>query len=317
MSVLEEHKNLEEQTNNKSDPNNFFKNKWVVTLIASGIAVIVSLIFYNNYQNNKEEEKILSILQDFQKNHQEVDFPTEYDVRKDKEWDSGEVQYELKSNTGSYYVQIKNDEVVKVFTKKPEKQIYPTDSKTSQIKEKKEEDGLINKIDEAFAGIMEMFPANSKEDNEKETENKTKETEQAPLSKTEYTIVVTKLLGEALINVENVQMLVESPEFNAESIEEATELLEHSIDLYEEFKTIVPPEDWKKLHDNFLTLWNQYILSEEGLVESMKEAWKLTADEREKAMEIAKDKAHIVGDYSLQLGELILQFLGELTGISK
>lgn len=314
---MEEHKNLEEQTNNKSDPNNFFKNKWVVTLIASGIAVIVSLIFYNNYQNNKEEEKILSILQDFQKNHQEVDFPTEYDVRKDKEWDSGEVQYELKSNTGSYYVQIKNDEVVKVFTKKPEKQIYPTDSKTSQIKEKKEEDGLINKIDEAFAGIMEMFPANSKEDNEKETENKTKETEQAPLSKTEYTIVVTKLLGEALINVKNVQMLVESPEFNAESIEEATELLEHSIDLYEEFKTIVPPEDWKKLHDNFMTLWNQYILSEEGLVESMKEAWKLTADEREKAMEIAKDKAHIVGDYSLQLGELILQFLGELTGISK
>lgn len=317
MSVLEEHKNLEEQTNNKSEPNNFFKNKWVVTLIALGITVIVSLMFYNNYQNNKEEEKILSILQDFQKNNQEVDFPTEYDVRKDKEWDSGEVQYELQSNTGSYYVQIKNDEVVKVFTKKPEKQIYPTDSKTSQIKEKKEEDGLINKIDEAFAGIMEMFPANSKEDNEKKTENKTKETEQAPLSKKEYTIVVTKLLGEALINVENVQMLVESPEFNAESIEEATELLEHSIALYEEFKTIVPPEDWKELHDNLLSLWNQYIIGEEGLVESMKEAWELTADEREKAMEIAKDKAHIVGDYSLQLGELILQFLGELTGISK
>jgi len=260
--------------------------------------------------NQQKEKEVLETLTTFQQNHPEIEFPTEFDLKKEKKWDSGIVQYKLKSDKKDYYVQIKEQEVVKLFTKKPDAQLYPVVSNNVQ-KETTIKDGISQAVD----GVKSWF-TNEEKPKQEESASIPVPTEPKEMSKVEYTITVSKLLGEALINIEDSQMIVESPELTKQSIEEATQLLNESIELYEQLINIVPPEDWKVLHDNIVKVWNEWIIGEQGLIDQMEKAWGATADERQQAWEVTKEKSKVVGEYSFKLGELILQFLGELTGFS-
>lgn len=281
------------------------------------ILAILSIIIGTIYINHQEEKETLKILKQFQQKYPEIEFPNEYDVKKDKEWDSGVTQYQLKGDQANYYVQIRNDEVIKLYKEKPEYQLYPVVT----AKEVTQATALEEKIDQALNDINQFFNSLNEEkggdkSSEKPIEKPVEEHSQA-MSKTAYTIYVTKLLGETLIQVNDVQVLVESPEINEQTIQQATELLQDSVELYNEFVDIIPPEDWKALHESIRSMWYEYIVGETGLVNSMKETWDATADEREKAVEVMKEKGIVVGEYGLKLGDLMLEFLGELTGLSK
>lgn len=127
---------------------------------------IVSFIGVQWYTNNQEEKEVIALLNQFQENNPDIPIPSNFDLKKEREWDSGAVQYELKKSGNNFHVLIENGEVSRVFTKFPERQIYPVD--------------------------------------------------QTEMGKGEYALAVSKLLGDALINIQNTQNLIDTSKVSNE-----------------------------------------------------------------------------------------------------
>lgn len=238
--------------------------KIIGTLLLIGILVFIG---YRWIDVHNQKEEVVLLLNDFREEHPEIDIPYDFNLKKEKEWDSGAVQYKLKKRGNNYHVLIENQEIVRIFTTFPDRQIYPK--------------------------------------------------EQRELSKTEYAIEVSKLLSDALQNVQETQKLIQ-PEttINNEVVIQLDQSLQDSIQLYEDFKNIIPPADLEKIHQNLESFWKDYIVGEQGLVDQVHEVWNNTEDERQMLMDVATEKGKVVSDYSIELIKLISDFLGELTGIS-
>lgn len=234
---------------------------WIPILLA-----VVLFIGYQWYIKNNETDKIINIINQFQQEHPEISMPSDYDLKKEKEWDSGAVQYELKMKGNNYHVVIENGEVSRIFTKFPNKQIYPT--------------------------------------------------EQKEMSKGEYVIAASGLLKDAILNIQNTQTIIDSNNTSNEILIDLDVSIQDSIQLYEEFKNIIPPADWEALHNETLSIWNDYIVGEQGLIEQIEKAWNNSAEERQLIADIAKEKGIVVLDYGVELLKLMSDFLLELTGLS-
>ncbi|PLS19037.1 hypothetical protein CVD28_01130 [Bacillus sp. M6-12] len=268
----------------------------LVTIVIFGIVFFM----YHSHKEKQERKEVTQALQQFKDEHKTIEFPEAYDLKEGKEWDSGVLEYELKSSKKDYIARIENGKVVKFLIKKPEQQLYPV-----VVVEK--EPSILDKI------------FNKDIDKEKEPEKAPAPVEkEEPMSKVQYTIVISKLLGETLVNIDDIQVLVDTPNvsLNQDTLDTASKLLNESANLYYEAKQIVPPVEWQQLHQDILVTWEKYIVGEKGFVDSMETAWTATTDERAKALEVVKEKGELTGEYSLELGKLITRFLGELTGLS-
>lgn len=247
------------------------------------IILIGTWVFLHKNENTEAYEAV----QAFKQQHPSLNIPEEFDLKKDKEWDSGVIEYRVKSSEQDYMVYIQDGKVTKVFLRSPRQQLYPA--------------------------VTVQEPNKSVQTN---VETPVKPPKQQEMGKVEYTITISQLVKDAITNTNDINVYIESPDLSQEGVQELSTLVNESIGLYEQAKQIVPPVEWQALHEDLLGMWETYIVGEEGLVEATKYAWNATESERKQALEVLKEKGEVAGQYGLEFGDLLLEFLGEITGFS-
>ena len=272
-------------------------------VIAIIMTILLPFVIYFTVQSmngKKEKEVIVNNIAEIAEAHPEIGLPMDFDLSQRKKWDSGIAEYRISSAEVEYTAHVDNGEIIAIYSKKPRIQLYPIQAKDDSASVDKKKDDTAQIVVPSINSLPEPKVSTGE-----------------PMTKIEYTFTVFSLLNDAVINVKDVQSIVETPEIivNPNTMESATTLLNESIDMFNEAVAIVPPKDWEKLHQTILNKWHEHIVGEHGLVASMEQAWLASEDEREKALEAVKEKSKVVGEYSLEFLDLLLDFLAEIVSV--